>query len=269
MVEHIIENMAADLVVTTIQADIISDAPQANLDQLSGIFETLKEHPDLIVLPEVFTTGFGKNARKHADSNGGKVYQWLADQSRKNNAAICGSVIVKDGDYYYNRLIWMQPDGKYFEYNKRHLFRMLNEHERYEAGKKQLQVQLKGWTISPFICYDLRFPVWMRNTSNYDLSIVVANWPAQRSEHWKSLLKARAIENLSYCLGCNRIGSDLHGNNYSGDSLLYDANGTEIMHMTSTDSVKTVLLNAKQLHDYRDSFPAHLDSDQFTLKTAE
>lgn len=258
-------SQADELRITTVQFDMRGSTPAENLLFIENILRDQKNRQDLIVLPEVFTTGCIANAREFASAPNGEIYEWLRFQAAHYNSDICGSVIIKHEDNYYNRLLWATTDGTIHEYDKRHLFRMLGEHLRYKSGEEQLLVSLKGWRIAPFICYDLRFPVWMRNCENYDLAVVVANWPMQRREHWQALLRARAIENLCFTLGCNRIGLDGFNNQYSGDSQLYNANGDLLMNLGNHDYVSTTSINLADLKKYRENFPAFLDRDSFHI----
>lgn len=253
-----------DLTVALIQDEIITNNPEANLRYFADLCRQHKGAVDLIILPEVFTTGFCASARSFAELPKGRAYCWMADQAATTGAVVTGSLVVKEGEEYFNRLIWMRPDGSYEEYNKRHLFRMAGEHLRYEQGKKRLIVELKGWRILPQICYDLRFPVWSRNQDDYDLAIYTANWPASRALHWQRLLQARAIENLSYVVGVNRIGSDEAGQFYSGHSSVYHPNG-ECQYESEAKEVAIQTLNPVSLRQYRERFPAHLDKDFFEL----
>jgi len=213
----------------------------------------------------VFTTGFSAQARDYAEQVDGRAYQWLANWARELDAVISGSLVVEEGGSFVNRLVWMRPDGSYAQYDKRHLFRMAGEHKRYAMGKERLLVKLKGWRILPMVCYDLRFPVWSRNRGDYDLALYVANWPAARALHWQRLLQARAIENLSYVGGLNRIGRDEKDQTYSGDSAVYGPAGEVYLDVGDKEGCFSVELSAKRLVEYRESFPAHLDADRFEL----
>ena len=253
-----------NLTVTLVQQVITPNDPQLNLDvfdqAMNGITKT-----DLIILPEVFTTGFCSSARSYAESVDGRAYQWMQQQAAKHNAVVTGSLVVKVGEQYFNRLVWMRPDGSYTEYDKRHLFRMAGEHTRYAMGSERVLVELNGWRILPLICYDLRFPVWSRNRNDYDLALYVANWPSVRGLHWNRLLQARAIENLSYTLGVNRVGMDEAGQHYAGDSSVYGPAG-ELIATSQEAELITVELYAEKLTSYREQFPANLDADSFILQ---
>lgn len=253
-----------NLQVTLVQEVIEPNNPQHNLEVLADTLNTLQK-TDLIILPEVFTTGFCASARSYAELVDGRAYTWMAEQARKHNAVITGSLVVKEGDHYFNRLVWMRPDGSYTHYDKRHLFRMAGEHTRYEIGSERVLVELNGWRILPLICYDLRFPVWSRNRNDYDLAIYVANWPSVRALHWNRLLQARAIENLAYVAGVNRVGMDEAGQHYAGDSSIYGPAG-EIIATSQEGGCISVELFADRLREYREKFPAYLDADDFTLQ---
>lgn len=252
-----------NLHITLVQEVIKPNDPQSNLDTLAQTLSSLKK-TDLIILPEVFTTGFCSSARSYAEQVDGRAYTWMSEQANKHNAVITGSLVVKVGDDYFNRLVWMRPDGSYTHYDKRHLFRMGGEHTRYAIGRERILVELKGWRILPLVCYDLRFPVWSRNRGDYDLAVYVANWPSTRALHWNRLLQARAIENLSYVAGVNRVGMDEAGQHYAGDSSIYGPAGEPIATSQEAGCI-AVELFAERLLEYREKFPAHLDADDFTL----
>ncbi len=252
-----------NLTVTLVQQVIEPNDPQKNLDVLSAELDAVSS-TNLIILPEVFTTGFCAGARNYAEQVDGRAYQWMHQQASRHNAVITGSLVVKEGDQFFNRMVWMRPDGTYTHYDKRHLFRMAGEHTRYAMGNQRIVVELKGWRILPLICYDLRFPVWSRNRNDYDLAIYVANWPSARALHWNRLLQARAIENLSYVVGVNRVGMDEAGQHYAGDSSVYSAAG-ELIATSQEAQLITVELHADKLHSYRERFPAYLDADSFEL----
>ncbi len=252
-----------NLKVTLVQQIITPNDPQGNLDHFAQSMNAISS-TNLIILPEVFTTGFCASARQYAETVGGRAYQWMQAQAAKHQAVVTGSLVVKEGDTYFNRMVWMRPDGTYAEYDKRHLFRMAGEHTRYAMGSKRLLVELNGWRILPLICYDLRFPVWSRNRNDYDLAIYVANWPSARALHWNRLLQARAIENLSYVVGVNRVGMDEAEQHYAGDSSVYGPAG-ELIATSQEAELISVELYAGRLQEYREKFPAYLDMDKFEL----
>lgn len=253
-----------DLTLSLIQATIAPDDPKRNLAGYEPWLERARGS-DLVILPEVFTTGFSATARDHAEVVGGRAWQWLAHWASELNAVVTGSLVVKDNDQYSNRLVWMRPDGSWVHYDKRHLFRMAGEHKRYAVGQERVLVELNGWRVLPMICYDLRFPVWSRNRGDYDLALYVANWPAARSLHWRRLLQARAIENLSYVAGVNRIGVDEKDQDYRGDSAIYGPAGEVLVDAEDGEGCFTAVLSAERLTQYRESFPAHLDADGFEI----
>jgi omega-amidase len=258
-----------NLQLALVQQVILPKNPLHNLQvyekAMQHTFSQFSTPVDLIILPEVFTTGFCANARNYAEQVDGVAYEWMAQQAKKYQAVVTGSLVVKENNNYFNRLVWMRPDGSYLHYNKRHLFRMGGEHTRYATGKDKLLVELKGWRILPLICYDLRFPVWSRNCNDYDLAIYVANWPSVRALHWNRLLQARAIENLSYVVGVNRVGMDEAGQHYAGDSSIFGPAG-ELIASSQEATIICTELYADRLHEYREKFPAHLDADEFSLK---
>ncbi len=258
------ENSVSDLRVTLVQTTIYPKDPQKNIHHLDLLFDSMSP-TDLILLPEVFTTGFCSAAREMAEVRDGFAYQWMLKKSKALNAVVAGSLVVKEEGQYFNRLVWAQPDGHCVEYNKRHLFRMAGEHMRYQAGDKRVLVSLKGWRILPLICYDLRFPVWSRNRNDYDLALYLANWPSQRALHWNRLLQARAIENLSYVVGVNRVGEDEAGQVYQGDSSVYSPKG-DCEFISQTAGIFTQTLSHELLIGYRKQFPAYLDADEFEIR---
>ncbi|HTE40796.1 MAG TPA: amidohydrolase [Steroidobacteraceae bacterium] len=254
--------------VTLVQTDLAWQDPAANRHALAEKLRPLAGSTDLIVLPEMFSTGFTMQPETQAEVAGGPTIEWLQELAAALKVTITGSVSTRDGNRCYNRLTWMRPDGTSDTYDKRHLFRMGREHEHYAGGEGRLIVELNGWRICPLVCYDLRFPVWSRNRSgtDYDLLIYVANWPARRRYAWQTLLKARAIENLSYCIGVNRVGADGQGIEHSGDSAALDYLGQPLMPESEQAFVQTVTLDRAGLDEHRRRFPAHLDADAFELK---
>ena len=256
-----------DLKITTIQTSLHWENVDENLLHFSKMIDGV-EASDIIVLPEMFTTGFTMSPDKLAEEHAGKGLQWMQQKAKEKNAVIVGSISVKDNGNYYNRLYWAKPDGTYEFYDKRHLFRMGNEHQHYTAGNKKLVLEYKGWKICPLVCYDLRFPVWSRNKkeNTYDVLIYVANWPEVRSYPWKQLLIARAIENQSYVIGVNRIGEDGNGIAHSGDTSMINPRG-EIISKTQPhqDKAETVALSYTYLQDFRKVFPVMLDGDDFDI----
>jgi omega-amidase len=257
-----------DLKVTLIQTKIFWEDRKKNFEHFGKKIESIKEKTDLIILPEMFSTGFTMNAGSLADKPNGETVEFLKHWSKREKSFICGSVIVKYKGKFYNRLILCSPEGKIFKYDKRHLFRIGNEHNVYTSGNQHLIIKIKNWRVAFFICYDLRFPVWCRNKNNYDASVFVANWPEIRAYHWNSLLLARAIENQSYVIGVNRIGKDGNGINCTGDSAVINPLGKYLVNAKSKDGIFTAELSHKILTDYRAKFPAYKDADKFEIKTS-
>lgn len=257
--------MTSHLRVTLVQTELAWQAPATNRRALAAHFRGLIGHTDLIVLPEMFSTGFSMDAEGLAETMDGPTVGWLREEAAATGCVITGSLIVRDGEHCYNRLVWARPDGSLEHYDKRHLFRMANEQRHYAPGTRRLIVDLKGWRLCPLICYDLRFPVWSRNWGDYDVLLYVANWPQRRAHAWSTLLKARAIENLSYVVGVNRIGKDGNGATYAGDSVALDFLGQLLSSEGGGDRVETAVLDLDSLQAYRNSFPAHLDADRFEI----
>ncbi len=280
----------SDLKITLIQTALHWENVDENLRQFEYIFTPLKNTTDLIVIPEMFSTGFSMQPKKLAEEMNGKTMQWMRQQAKAANAVITGSMIIRENDRFFNRLIWMRPQGDFDYYDKRHLFTLGNEHQHYSAGEKRIIVTLNGWKICPLVCYDLRFPVWCRNrrqtTDNgpqkqpspvdrgqwtvdeqFDLLLFVANWPERRNFAWKNLLQARAIENQCYVAAVNRIGNDGNGIYHSGDSALIDPMGEVIFTQADTTFTKTFSLSCERLNDVREKMPFFQDGDEFEINT--
>lgn len=258
--------------VSLVQGETRWHDAAGNRDYYAALIAPLAGQTDLIVLPETFMSGFSNDTVSQAEAMDGPGIGWLTAQARGLGTVVTGSLVIRDGDAVYNRLVWMRPDGRYDTYDKRHLFRMANEHERYAGGRERLLVELNGWRICPQVCYDLRFPVWLRNRYDsveerldYDLLLFVANWPAPRREPWRTLLRARAIENLAYCVGVNRVGRDGNGIDYAGDSAAIDPLGRSLVDLGQQEQVVTVSLDPGLLADFRERFPAYRDADRFTM----
>ena len=250
-----------DLTITLVQSELIWEHPEANRDRFTARLQPLAGATDLIVLPEMFTTGFSMNGGPLAETMEGPTLTWMRRQARQLTADVTGSVIMRESDRLYNRLLWVKPDGQCVTYDKKHLFRMSGEHEVYAAGQALLTVDVNGWRVRPFICYDLRFPLWCRNQNMaYELALFVANWPAARALHWRTLLQARAIENLSYVAGVNRVGTDGNGQTYCGDSTVIDPRGAVVYHRADEEDVFTTTLSRGNLETYREAFPAWKDA---------
>ena len=257
--------MSNHLRVTLVQAELAWQDPAANRHRLAAHFRGLVGHTDLVVLPEMFSTGFSMAAAELAEDMDGPTVDWMREEAAALGCVIAGSLIVRDGGRCYNRLVWARPDGSLEHYDKRHLFRLAGEQEHYAAGSRRLVVALKGWRVCPMICYDLRFPVWSRSRGDYDLLLYVANWPQRRALAWSTLLRARAIENQSYVVGVNRIGKDGNGTAYAGDSVALDFLGQPLSSEGGGDRVETAVHDLESLRAYRESFPVHLDADRFEL----
>ena len=254
-----------NLAVTLIQSDLHWENPEANRTMFTQKINQVSGQTDLIILPEMFTTGFSMSPEKLAEPMDGPTMQWLTQQANSVNAVVTGSFIAIENGQYFNRLIWMQPDGEFFIYDKKHLFTLAKEHEHYSAGQERLIVELKGWKICPLICYDLRFPVWSRNTVDYDLLIYTASWPVMRAEAWKSLLIARAIENQSFTIGVNRVGEDGGGYHYSGDSSVIDYAGKRMYCTSNMEDVFTAQLDFEKQKNFRSKLNFLADRDDFQI----
>lgn len=244
--------------------------PAGNREYYATLMAPLKGSSDLVLVPETFTSGFSNDAIHNAETMEGPTIAWLRDQARLLDAAVCGSVQLRVGEKVYNRLIFATPDGQIRHYDKRHLFRYAGEHERYAAGNERLILVWRGWKIFPQVCYDLRFPVYSRNRHGtdgfeYDLVLFVANWPSARAHAWRTLLRARAIENLSYCAGLNRVGNDGNNLHYGGDSAVLDFLGQPLVELGSQEQVVTSVLDGAALAAHRERFPAWMDADEFSL----
>ena len=253
-----------DLTVTLIQRELVWEKPEDNRRQIEILIEELDTPTDLIVLPEMFTTGFSMNALGNAEQPGGITEQWLKTIATEKDCAVTGSIAVREGEGVYNRMLFATPDGIQ-HYDKRHLFRMAGEDKRYLAGSTRVILPWREWRINLQVCYDLRFPVFARNQGDFDLQLYVANWPAKRSHHWRQLLIARAIENQACVIGVNRIGSDANGLDYQGDSMAIAGNGDILVDMLDRDGVSQVTFDGAALQGYREAFPCHLDADSFTI----
>ncbi|MEO1624345.1 MAG: amidohydrolase [Bacteroidota bacterium] len=252
---------AQELRISLIQSPLHWEQPAANRALFDQKLAGLKGQTDLVVLPEMFTTGFSMNAVDMAENMEGPSLEWMHRQARELEAVVTGSLIIEDKGQYYNRLLWVQPDGRQHTYDKRHLFTLAGEHRHYSGGQERLIVEYKGWKICPLICYDLRFPVWSRNTVDYDLLIYVANFPAKRSLAWKTLLQARAIENLAYTIGVNRVGTDENDIYYSGDSSLIDYEGNILFQQADEEAIFTTSLSYQAQQSFRQRFNFLADRD--------
>lgn len=272
------------LTITTIQSNIAWEDKAANLRMFEQKIAGMEEKTEIVVLPEMFSTGFSMRPEALAETMQGETIEWMKRVSRENGIVLTGSIMIKEEENYFNRLIWMLPNEKFGYYDKRHLFAFGEEDKHYSPGNKRLIASVKGWKINLQVCYDLRFPVWARNrvfdsaqtqeqststslsTSEYDVLIYVANWPERRSHAWKTLLCARAIENQCYVVGVNRVGSD--GNNvyHSGNSLVIDPLGQVLYHMADEEDVNTITLQKELLEEVRSKFPFWKDADSFKIE---
>ncbi|HEY0895151.1 MAG TPA: nitrilase family protein [Sphingobacteriaceae bacterium] len=255
------------LKITTFQAYLFWENTEKNLQNLGLRLSSIREKTDLIVLPEMFNTGFTMNADRLAEEMGGRSMQWMNEQARKFDSVVTGTLIIRENGNFYNRLIWMRPDGTYEYYDKRHLFSLAREEETFTAGDKKLFVELNGFIIRPIICYDLRFPVWLRNTrdESYDMLLLVASWPERRSHHWRTLIPARAVENQAYVVAVNRVGHDGNEIYHSGDSMCIDPNGKVVYYKPNDEDLYTFSINKAEVTRARQDFPFQSDADSFRL----
>lgn len=254
-----------DLVVSLVQTSLIWEDIEANLAKFDELLSGLKGKTDLIILPEMFSTGFTMNAAFVTGPMNGSAIKWMEKNAHELGAVITGSIIIAENGHFYNRLIWMRPDGHFLQYDKRHLFSMAGEDKVFTKGKEKLSIQYKGWKICPMICYDLRFPVWTRNAEHYDLLLFVANWPTKRIAHWNSLIPSRAIENQCYVVGVNRVGEDGNGIPYNGNSLIADSMGEILFQNEGETVVYTTTLSHEHLLTTRRHMPFLKDMDDFSI----
>lgn len=251
--------------ITIIQPDIIWENKEANLAQYEQMIFPIKDLREVVVLPEMFTTGFSMKPELLAETMEGPSVGWMKKMAAQHRCIITGSLMIEEGGKYYNRLVWMQPNGIFGHYDKRHLFAFAGEDQHYTNGSKRFIASVKGWKICLMVCYDLRFPVWLRNQNKeYDVLIIVANWPERRSLAWKTLLQARAIENQCYVVGVNRVGDDIHVH-YSGDSSVFGPLGETIWQQSNDACIQTVALNKEALQQVRNDLPFLKDADRFVI----
>lgn len=257
-----------DLATTLIQCELAWEQPQDNRNQIGSLISAAQEDTerpvDLIILPEMFTTGFSMNALANAEAPGGPTEHWMQEIASHHDCAVTGSIAVQADGGVYNRMLFVTPDTV-SHYDKRHLFAYAGEHKRYQPGQDRVIVNWCGWRICLQVCYDLRFPVFCRNQKDYDLLLFVANWPQSRRSHWRALLLARAIENQACVIGVNRVGEDAKGLTYSGDSLAIAADGTVLLDAQNAKGAVQTMLNGASLQRYRQEFPFQLDADSFQL----
>ncbi|PZX50528.1 amidohydrolase [Algoriphagus chordae] len=259
------------LSIALVQTNLYWKDKVANLAMLEEKMWEIDNKVDLIILPEMFPTGFSMDAAELAEPMNLNVCKWMKQMAAQKNTTIAGSAIIKVDGSYHNRLLWVSPDGMIQHYDKRHLFRMADEDRTFSAGESLPIFELHGWKICPQICYDLRFPIWSRNrmidrSLAYDLIFYVASWPAARVSAWDALLPARAIENLSYSIGVNRVEADGNGIKYNGHSAGYDFKGNQLEFLGEGEKITVLTLDAKALDSYREKFPAWMDSDNFLIQ---
>jgi predicted amidohydrolase len=268
------------ITITTIQTDLHWENKEANFRMLEDKLRSIEEKTEIIVLPEMFSTGFSMRAAELAETMDGDTVSWMKERAEKYRVVLTGSLIIEEEGKYFNRLIWMLPNGQYGYYDKRHLFAFAGEDQYYTAGQKRLIASVKGWKINCQICYDLRFPVWGRQQSNttfsageeqepsleYDVLIYVANWPQRRSHAWKTLLCARAIENQCYVVGVNRVGNDGNDIHHSGNTMIIDPLGEVLYHMADDEDIFTITLQKDHLESVRAKFPFWKDGDGFLIQ---
>ena len=275
----------APLTITTIQTNLVWENKNANLQLLGKKINGLQEKTEIVVLPEMFSTGFSMQPKLFAETMEGETVQWMKEISSSNKIILTGSLIIEENEQFYNRLIWMLPNGEFGYYDKRHLFGLAQEDKYYTAGNKRLIASVKGWKINLQICYDLRFPLWARNRivpieksieeesqkspetrPEFDVLLYVANWPERRSHAWKTLLCARAIENQCYVVGVNRVGMDGNNVSHSGNSLVIDPLGEVLYHMADEEDIFTITLQKEWLNDIRRKYPFWKDADEFSFR---
>ena len=259
----------SSLSITLIQSQLHWEDKQANLAMFEEKINTIKEHTEIVILPEMFSTGFSMKTEELSETMDGPTVEWMKRTAIAKRIILTGSVIIHEKENYFNRLVWMLPNGTFGYYDKRHLFAYGEEDRHYNPGNKRLIASVKGWKINLQVCYDLRFPVWARQQAQeqpeYDLLIYVANWPERRNHAWKTLLQARAIENQCYVAGLNRVGND--GNNiyHSGDSMVINALGEQLYYKAHEEDIFTITLQKETLEDTRTRFPFWKDADAFTI----
>ena len=254
------------LQVAVFQLDSVWEDTQANRAKIDQFLCSVPENTDVVFLSEMFSTGFTMNASVLAESMEGETIQWMKECCREYQLALCGSLIIREDEKYFNRLLFVEPSGQIHFYNKRHLFTMGNEDSYFEQGTERLILNYKGWRICPLICYDLRFPVWARNRNDYDVLIYSANWPQARTEAWNTLLKARALENQAYVVGANRVGVDGNSISYSGNSQLIDAKGNVLSSIEDfAENMVVAQFSYFELIKFRSDFPVLNDADEFSI----
>ena len=258
--------MNRSLKIALIQADLVWQNAKQNRINFSEKINNITEKVDVIVLPEMFTTGFSMQPQKIAEYMVGDTVKWMQQIASEKNTAICGSIIISENKNFYNRFIFMHPEGKIEYYNKRHLFTLAGEHTVYASGEEKLIIEYKGWKICPLVCYDLRFPVWARNVEEYDVLLYVANWPKPRISAWDTLLKGRSIENMCYTIGVNRVGSDANNLEYSGHSGVYNCLGEEVVKAKpNKEETIIAVLEKNHITETRNKLNFLSDKDLFEI----
>jgi omega-amidase len=260
--------MAKDIIkVSAVQFDIAWEDKESNLHKLDKLLDSNDTETDLIVLPEMFTTGFSMNPEPFSEKMTGSSVQWMIEQSKKKEAVICGSLMIEEFGLFRNRFLWVKPSGGISFYDKRHPFCLIDEGKFFTKGQKRGLFEYLGWTFMPSICYDLRFPVWLRNNLNYDVLINVANWPSVRSFAWKQFGSSRALENQAYAILLNRVGLDKSKMNFTGDSRIISFDGKSLVEAKENEEeIISTFLSKQKLADYRDKYPFGIDRDEFTIQ---
>ena len=259
--------MKNELNIVGIQSSIVWEKPAANLEYFGQQISKLPSTVDLVILPEMFTTGFSMNPISIAETMEGPSIKWMVTTAKTNRMALVGSLVIKENAQYFNRLFFIHPNGHIETYDKRHLFTLAKENDQYTSGEERLIVFYKGWRICPLICYDLRFPVWSRNTNEYDLLVFVANWPSIRIHAWDTLLKARAIENMSYCIGVNRVGKDENGYEYNGHTAIYNFLGDKLSRtIEGKENILQCVVSKNELQKIRQKLNFLEDQDAFKIE---
>jgi len=253
------------LTVSIIQAELHWHNASKNQQQFAATIASIDHASDLIVLPEMFTTGFTMDASNNAEAMDGRSITWMQETALTANSSVCGSLIIEENGHYFNRFVQVSPDGELQTYDKRHLFRLADEQRYFSPGTQKITIELNGFRLCPMVCYDLRFPVWSRNRDDYDVLLYVANWPSRRQFAWDTLLRARAIENLSYVVGVNRNGIDGNDLPYTGGSCIVDYLGADLANLKDQNGVATAVLDLQKLNEFRDRFAFDKDADTFTV----
>lgn len=264
----------SSLTITTIQTHLCWENKIKNLQVLEEKINSLTEKTEVVILPEMFSTGFSMKPELFSERMDGETIVWMRRVSAERKIILTGSIMIAENGNYYNRLVWMLPNGQMGLYDKKHLFAYAGENQHYTSGHKRLIASVKGWRVNLMVCYDLRFPVWSRQSKNnntngnafeYDVLIYVANWPEQRSHMWKTLLQARAIENQSFVVGVNRVGTDGNDISHSGDSMVINPLGEVLYHKANDEDIHTITLKKNDLENIRKRMPFWKDADPFIL----